>query len=109
MGTVLAAFTLTDIPSPASGVRQRPGGRTPALSMLRARAAVHEADLDQDLVYWKPQELADRWQCSPSTVKAIPRDELPFREIGRGRKLRRRRYHPADVERYEARDRGTED
>lgn len=72
------------------------------LAVLRARAEAHETDLDVGSVFLTPQQLAERWHCSASTVKTIPRDELPFLEIGTGRKYRRRRYRPQDVAAYEA-------
>ncbi len=78
---------------------------TTDLATIRARAAEHQDALDLAVRYLTPQHLAARWLCSVSTVKAIPRDELPYKEIGRGRLLKRRRFHPDDVAAYEARDR----
>jgi hypothetical protein len=76
------------------------------LATIRQRAREHQDDLDLALVYLTPQDLTKRWQVSITTVKAIPRDELPYKEIGRGVHLKRRRYNPLDVEAFESRDRG---
>ena len=44
------------------------------------------------------QILAARWGVDEDTVRAIPRDKLPYLEFGQSN---RRRYDPRDVERYE--------
>jgi hypothetical protein len=79
---------------------------TADLATIRQRAREHQEEIDLALVYLTCQQLAKRWQIHASTVRAIPRDLLPYKEIGNGRHLRHRRYHPKDVEAYEARDRG---
>lgn len=73
----------------------------PNLSVVRERAAAHERELDIGLTYLTIQDVADRWKVSRATVRAVPADELPYMEFGRGAVLKRRRYHPADVRRYE--------
>jgi hypothetical protein len=75
------------------------------LAAIRARAAEHETDLDRDVRYLTAAQLAERWSCHASTVRDIPRDELPYLEIGGGRAKHHRRYRPSDVAAYEARSR----
>jgi hypothetical protein len=77
------------------------------LSTLRARARAHQAVLDLELVYLTPQQLAQRWQVSVSTIHGMGRDVLPYMEHGNGTQQKRRRYHPLDVEAYEKRYRGS--
>lgn len=76
-----------------------------ALQEIRARARQHQAEIDLSIVYLEVSDLARRFGCAPSTVRDIPRDRLPYMELGRGRKLKRRRYHPADVIAYEEEER----
>jgi len=73
------------------------------LAVLRSRAAAHQDEIDLSIRYLTPSQLAARWQVSVSTVRDIPRDDLPYTEIGRGRLHRRRRYHPGRVAEYEVR------
>jgi hypothetical protein len=75
------------------------------LQELRARAKAHQADIDLSIVYLEVSDLAARFNVAPSTVRDIPRDRLPYAEFGKGRKLKRRRYHPADVIAYEEEER----
>jgi hypothetical protein len=79
-----------------------------SLQPIRERARAHQADLDLAVSYFTVQKLAARWDIAESTVRDIPREQLPYKEFGRGIKLKRRRYHPDDVLAYEARDRKTE-
>lgn len=72
-----------------------------ALSIVRERAKQHAEDLDA-ATWLTVSDLAARWRVSRATVRAIPRDVLPFKEFGGGQKLHRRRYHPATVAAYEA-------
>lgn len=76
-----------------------------SLQAYRERARSHQDDLDLKVKYFTPQKLADRWDVSPSTVRDIPREDLPYKEFGAGTKLKRRRYHPDDVYAFEATDR----
>ena len=48
-------------------------------------------------------DLAERWNVDTRTVRAIPRQQLPYLEFGRPqvRRPRLRRYDPADVATYE--------
>lgn len=69
------------------------------LAQIRARAAAHQEALDP--TWLTPQLLAARWGVSVTTVRDIPRAELPYKEFGRGLKLRRRRYSPQAVAAYE--------
>jgi hypothetical protein len=71
------------------------------LLVIRERAAAHERELDVGLTYLTIQDVAQRWKVSRATVRAIPADELPYIPFGNGSQLKRRRYHPADVMRYE--------
>jgi hypothetical protein len=73
---------------------------------IRERREQHEeAMLSQK--WFTPAVLAARWQISETTVRDIPAAELPFKEFGAGKKLKRRRYHPDDVARFEAAKVGT--
>lgn len=76
------------------------------LLTYRERARAHQAELDVGVIYLKPRQLAARWQVSLGTVYAIPSDLLPWKPFGRGTVKQQRRYHPADVEAFEAMDRG---
>jgi hypothetical protein len=76
-----------------------------SLQPIRERARAHQAEIDLAAVSYTVQDLAARWKIAESTVRDIPRDRLPYMEFGRGRKLKRRRYHPADVLAYEASER----
>jgi hypothetical protein len=73
------------------------------LTTIRARARRHQEALDEPK-WLSTGDLAQRFGVSESTVRAIPADELPWKEFGRGLKHRRRRYRLADVEAYEAVD-----
>jgi hypothetical protein len=75
-----------------------------ALQEIRTRARAHQAEIDLSVRYLTVQNLAGRWSVAESTVRDIPRDQLPYKEFGKKR-LKRRRYHPADVAAYEERDR----
>lgn len=76
------------------------------LLTYRERAKAHQTELDAAVIYLKPKQLAARWQVSLGTVYAIPSDMLPWKPFGRGTVKQQRRYHPADVEAFEAMDRG---
>lgn len=76
-----------------------------ALQPIRERARAHQAEIDLSVVYLTIQKLAVRWDVAESTVRDIPRSLLPYKEFGRGRKLKRRRFHPDDVLAFEASDR----
>jgi hypothetical protein len=69
------------------------------------RAAEHQQQLDVKLKYLTPAKLAARWDVCETTVRDIPRDLLPYLELGKGVKYKRRRYNPVDVLAYEARGR----
>ena len=70
------------------------------LAELRARARRHEEEI-LSLHWFTSADLAARWQVSRSTVLAIPRDELPYKAFGAGKKLQRRRYREDAVLAYE--------
>lgn len=74
---------------------------TDRLATLRAKRDAHEAALPVS-EWYTPAQLATRWHLSLSTVRQIPASVLPFKEFGGGEKLKRRRYHAADVAAYEA-------
>lgn len=80
-----------------------------SLQPYRDRARLHQQEIDLKLVYLTVSDLAKRWHLAPSTVRDIPREDLPFKEFGKGTKLKRRRYHPDDVIAYEANDRFKEE
>lgn len=73
----------------------------PTVGELRARAAELQRELTERRLL-TVRQLAVRWAVSPSTVRDIPPDQLPYLEFGQGLKLRRRRYRPEDVASYEA-------
>lgn len=77
----------------------------PSLEEVRARAQRHGDELGRDEFFFTAARLARRWGVSTSTVRAIPFAELPWKNLGRGLVRELRRYHPDDVEAYEARDR----
>jgi hypothetical protein len=71
------------------------------LARIRERRQKHEEELLS--VHWFTVALlAARWSVSETTVREIPATELPFKAFGQGEHLKRRRYHPDDVARYEA-------
>jgi hypothetical protein len=72
-----------------------------ALQPIRERARAHQAEINAAVVFFTPQELAVRWHCSVSTIRDIPREDLPYIVFGRGTKLKRRRYHPDHVRAYD--------
>lgn len=71
------------------------------LSTIRSRAREHQQELES-LRWFTPERLAARWDVSETTVREIPREQLPYKEFGAGTKLKRRRYHPDDVAAFEA-------
>lgn len=76
-------------------------GAAPSLPELREDAARRNLALDPAASFTVKQ-LAARWQLGESTVRDIPRDDLPYMEFGHGLKFRRRRYPRAAVLAYEA-------
>jgi hypothetical protein len=72
------------------------------LAEIRARRLKHEEEL-ASVRWFTPALLAARWRVSETTVRAIPRDALPYLELGTGTKLKRRRYSPEDVAAFETR------
>lgn len=72
------------------------------LDTIRARARQHERELDMATRFLRVKHLAERWDISESSVRAIPFADLPYAEHGRGAKHKHRRYDPADVLAYEA-------
>lgn len=76
-----------------------------SLQPYRERARAHQAAIDLAIVYLTPNDLKSRFKLSLSTIRDIPRDQLPYKEFGNGAKYKRRRYHPLDVLEYENRDR----
>ena len=77
----------------------------PTAGELRAKAEAHQAYLDRNTKYFTVDDLRRRWACAASTVRAIPRTVLPWKNVGRGLVKESRRYHPDDVYAYEQRDR----
>lgn len=80
----------------------------PDLAEIRARRLRHEEEMLS--VHWFTVSLlAARWGIAESTVRDIPADQLPYKTFGAGEQLKRRRYHPDDVARFEASRVGTAD
>lgn len=77
----------------------------PTADELRARSEAHQELLDMKVSYLTVGDLAKRWRCSESSVRNIPRTELPYKNVGTGLVRERRRYHPDDVYAYDAADR----
>lgn len=76
-------------------------GAQSRLARIRARRLQHEEELLS--VHWFTVALlAARWGVSETTVREIPAAELPYMAFGQGVHLKRRRFHPDDVARYEA-------
>lgn len=73
------------------------------LAEIRAKAERHQAELDRDTTFLRVADLAARWGCSATTVRAIPATDLPYLNLGQGLVRELRRYRVADVEQYEAR------
>lgn len=63
----------------------------------------HEADVARGAAFLTVADLAARWVCSDTTVRAIPADALPYINVSQGLVKVRRRYKLADVEAYEDR------
>lgn len=74
----------------------------PDLAEIRARAERHQQELDKNLRYFTVGDLAKRWGCSSTTVRAIAKTTLPYLNLGQGLMRELRRYRPEDVEAYEA-------
>lgn len=72
------------------------------LAAIRARALLHEQQLDRDTAFFTVGDLAARWGVSKGTIRAISTTALPYVNLGNGLKRELRRYHPADVAAYEA-------
>lgn len=70
------------------------------LAELRARAREHDDEIESRR-WFTPAELAERWRVSETTVRAIPRAQLFYKEFGAGTKLKRRRYREDWVQTYE--------
>lgn len=69
-------------------------------ALIRERATRHEEEIDS--VRWLTvAELAARWRISENTVRAIPVDELHYKEFGSGERKKRRRFRADWVEAYE--------
>lgn len=69
------------------------------LDQLRARAAEHERELSERKLL-SIKSVKDMLGMSYTSVRDIPRDELPYGEFGQGHVLKRRRYRPEDIEAY---------
>lgn len=76
--------------------------------MYRERARAHAAEIDLSVRYVTVNDIAKMFGVSASTIRDIPRDQLPYKEFGSGVKLKRRRYHPLDVAAFANSDRGQE-
>lgn len=67
---------------------------------IKARAREHQRALTETR-FLSVRELAARWHVGETLVRDIPAADLPYLEFGNGTQKRRRRFDPADVERYE--------
>ncbi len=75
---------------------------TDRIERIRARAAAHHEEIES--VAWPTAaQLAARWGVGVSTVYEIPRERLPYKAFGTGRRPRRR-YRPDGVAAFEADD-----
>jgi len=72
------------------------------LTEQRAASRKHEREIQARTTWLDAALIAESWGVCQNTVRDIPRDELPYMELGRGAQKRRRRYDPADVAAYEA-------
>lgn len=72
------------------------------MSDLQEKAERHQMDLDKNTKFFSTVQLAERWHCSPNTVRAIPATALPYLNLGRGLQRELRRYRPDDVYAYES-------
>lgn len=70
------------------------------MATIRARAREHQESIESRR-WFTPQQLAAMWNLAASTIRDIPRAELPYKEFGNGAK-KRRRYHPDAVAAFEA-------
>jgi hypothetical protein len=77
------------------------------LTALAERAQRHQDELDRDVKFFTIADLAKRWRCAKSTVRDIPFDDLPWKNLGRGLQREARRYHPQDVVAFENAGAGT--
>ena len=66
----------------------------------------HQQDIEVRAFYLTVREVAERWRVSENTVRDIPFDELPYFQVGRGKRKIHRRYRPSDLEEFERRGRG---
>lgn len=71
------------------------------MATIRSRAREHQQEMES-LRWFTPERLAARWDLSETTVREIPREQLPYKEFGSGAQKKRRRYHPDDVAAFEA-------
>lgn len=71
------------------------------IATIRGRARAHQEELES-VRWFTAARLKSRWDLSLTTIYEIPREQLPYKEFGTGKKLKRRRYHPDDVAAFEA-------
>lgn len=76
--------------------------RQARLDRIRARQQEHN-DALESTQWFTSAQLAARWNVGQTTVLMIPRDALPYRTFGLGKRPRRR-YSPAAVEAFEQSD-----
>lgn len=70
----------------------------PSIADLRAGAEAHARQLES--IHWLgTKELMLRWGIAKETVRAIPREQLPYLLFG---ETNIRRYDPRDVEAFES-------
>ena len=66
----------------------------------------HHQEIVMRSTFLTVAEVAERWRVSETTVRDIPYDELPYFQVGRGKRKIHRRYRPSDLEEFERRGRG---
>lgn len=72
------------------------------MSTVSDRLKLLDAATNPHTVYRSIAEVAMRWGCSVTAVRAIPASALPYLNIGTGLVREHRRYHPDDIAAYEA-------
>ena len=72
------------------------------LARIRDRQAEHNAAMES-AQWFTSAQLAARWNVGQTTVLMIPKETLPYRTFGLGKRPRRR-YAPAAVLAFEASD-----
>lgn len=78
------------------------GDRESRLERIRERQREHHEAIES-ATWFTSSQLAARWNVGQTTVLMIPREALPYRTFGLGKRPRRR-YSPAAVHAFEQSD-----